>query len=132
MSQDSNIGALAADLIDDAAETLEQCGWIRNGYRREGEGYCLVGALIRARVDEIGLGLLSAPVIPVGMNRAEELALRAVRGVLPGSAWSVIHEFRLDGDRVIYFNDVQCSGPDEAIETLRRASKALRNGEVGK
>jgi hypothetical protein len=99
------------EVLDRAADFLGIHGWGRGEYRLSTGELCLIGAIQKAIYDEINIEKRTMMM---------ERALRNSRTYL---------QQRLEVD-VVTWNDVHCTGLDEATEALRDAAKYYRE-EVG-
>lgn len=91
--------AEAAALLEDAADLLEQGGWIKNAYQTS-EGYCVVGAIAAAAV--------SYPLTPTAIHVIARSALGDATGV-----------------GTMMWNDAPERTKQEVLDALRGAAKEL-------
>ncbi len=116
----------AADLLDAAAEVVEERGWCRYTLESSDGRVCARGAMFVALTGRAEWGSITRySAVPtfaeVTKMRAEAAVLRAVGHVLdPKARWK--------HDLAVWNNEV-ASSADEVVDALRAAAKNLREKE---
>jgi len=113
-----------ADVLDDAADLIERYGWTVGHYGDEVNGFCSMGAILRAS-DHIRLSRGS--VLWEIDDDVTNGAIKALGVQLGCDVTSYGQESVMN--RVAFWNDTEAGDKQVVLDTLRAAAKRLRSDE---